>query len=310
MSDTKNIMRQTVKPPEASDCVPDLSNEIIGECVQDVSNEIIKETKEKITFIRVIKSEYFLYCISLAAFFSAWHWAAVTNTFGTSALASPFEVLESLWSLVTGTLAGKTLWDHMWISTYRVILGFLIAAVFGIPFGLCMAYNETFRLIAKPIFDIFKPMPPLAWISVAILWFGIGEAPKIFIIIIGAFVPVVLNSFNSVSLIDPELYDAVRVMGGSRWDEIRLVSVPGALPALTAGLQIAMSASWASVVAAELVNANAGIGFILMRGMRMMDPGMIIGGMIVIAVIALVFTQLMDFIRRRLAPWQREITNF
>jgi len=298
MSDTKNTMQQAAQTSDDNGCG------------QDVRNEVIKQTNDKkITFISVIRSEYFLYCVSLTCFFSLWHWVAAANIFGTSAMATPLQVLESLRELAVSTLAGKTLWEHIWISTQRVIIGFLIAAGFGIPLGLAMAFNETIRAIVKPLFDIIKPMPPLAWISVAILWFGIGEAPKIFIIVIGAFVPVVLNAFNSVQLIEPELYDAVRVMGGNRWSEIRLVSIPGALPAITAGLQIAMSSAWSAVVAAELVNANSGIGFIIMRGMKLSDPGMIIGGMIVIAVVALIFTQGMDLIKKKLCPWQRDISN-
>ncbi len=277
----------------------------------NVCNEIVRQTNDKnITLLGVLRSEYFLYCVSLVSFFSLWHWAAASHVFGSSsALATPFQVLESLMDLAQNSLAGKTLWEHAWISTYRVIVGFLIAAGLGIPLGLFMAFNETFRAIVKPLFDMFKPMPPLAWISIAILWFGIGEAPKIFIIVIGAFVPAVLNSFSCVQLIEPELYDVVRVMGGKRWDEIRLVCIPGALPAITAGLQISMSSAWSAVVAAELVNSQSGLGFIIMKGMKLSDPGMIIGGMIVITISALIFTQGMDWIKRKLSPWQRDITN-
>ena len=172
-----------------------------------------------------------------------------------------------------------------------------------------MAFNETFRAIVKPIFDMFKPMPPLAWISVAILWFGIGEAPKIFIIVIGSFVPVVLNSYSCLQLIEPEFFDVVRIIGGKRWDEIRLVCIPGALPAITAGLQIAMSSAWTCVVAAELVNSRSGLGYIIVQGMKLSDPGMIIGGMLIITAVSLVFTLGMDLLTRKLCPWQREIEN-
>lgn len=134
-------------------------------------------------------------------------------------------MVDSLHDLSVNKLSGLGLLEHLWISTRRVIIGFVIAAGFGIPLGLFMAFNETFRAIVKPIFDMFKPMPPLAWISVAILWFGIGEAPKIFIIVIGSFVPVVLNSYSCLQLIEPEIFDVVRIIGGKRWDEIRLVCI-------------------------------------------------------------------------------------
>ena len=278
---------------------------------QSVCNETIKNTKMyEFSLIRALKSEYFLYIVSLVCFFGLWQWAATSNVFGySSALATPFQVVESLHDLSVNKLSGLGLLEHLWISTRRVIIGFLIAAGFGIPLGLFMAFNETFRAIVKPIFDMFKPMPPLAWISVAILWFGIGEAPKIFIIVIGSFVPVVLNSYSCLQLIEPEFFDVVRIIGGKRWDEIRLVCIPGALPAITAGLQIAMSSAWTCVVAAELVNSRSGLGYIIVQGMKLSDPGMIIGGMLIITAVSLVFTLGMDLLTRKLCPWQREIEN-
>jgi ABC-type nitrate/sulfonate/bicarbonate transport system permease component len=176
--------------------------------------------------------------------------------------------------------------------------------------GLGMAFNQTFRAIVKPLFDMFKPMPPLAWISIAILWFGIGESPKIFIIVIGSFVPVVLNSFASVQLIEPELFDVVRMIGGKRKHEIRYVCAPGALPAITAGLQIAMSSAWTCVVAAEMVNSRSGLGYTIIQGMKFSDPGIIIGGMLIITAASLVFTQGMEYLTRRLTPWQREVRDY
>ena len=97
--------------------------------------------------------------------------------------------------------------------------------------------------------------------------------------------------------------------GGKRWDEIRLVCIPGALPAITAGLQIAMSSAWTCVVAAELVNSRSGLGYIIVQGMKLSDPGMIIGGMLIITAVSLVFTLGMDLLTRKLCPWQREIEN-
>jgi len=278
---------------------------------QSVCNETIQSaTKREFSLVRAIKSEYFLYVISITAFFGLWQWAATSHVFGhTSALATPYQVLESLRDLSSQKLSGLTLMEHVFISTQRVIIGFFLAVFLGVPLGLFMAFNQTFKAIVKPLFDMFKPMPPLAWISVAILWFGIGEAPKIFIIVIGSFVPVVLNSYSCMQLIEPELFDVVRMIGGKRWDEIRLVCIPGALPAITAGLQIAMSSAWTCVVAAELVNSRSGLGYIIIQGMKLSDPGMIIGGMLIITVVSLIFTQGMTFITNKLCPWQREIEN-
>jgi ABC-type nitrate/sulfonate/bicarbonate transport system permease component len=142
---------------------------------------------------------------------------------------------------------------------------------------------------------------------VAILWFGVQESPKIFIIVIGSFVPALLNSYNGVLLIEPEYYDVIRVFGGRRWSEIRHVSIPAAIPAISAGLQIAMSSAWGCVLAAEMVSSRSGLGYIILQGMKMSDPAMVMGGMIIIAVISWLVSQGLELIDRRLFPWRRDI---
>lgn len=277
---------------------------------ESVCNEVILRSGERkrITVGRVLRNEYFLNTVSLVAFFGLWHWAAASQVLGSSsALATPFEVVDKLRELFTETLAGLTMWGHILASLKRVLIGFLLAALLGVPLGLLMALNPYVNAVVKPIVDIFKPMPPLAWISVAILWFGIQETPKIFIIVIGSFVPALLNAYNSVLLIEPELYDVVRVMGGSRWDEVRQVCIPASLPAISAGLQIAMSSAWGCVLAAELVSSRSGLGYIIIQGMKVSDPAMVLGGMVVIAAIAWVLSQAMDWLDRKLCPWRRDI---
>lgn len=279
-----------------------------------MNTSICNETVERgiecrpLTLRMIVTNEYFLYAVSLSVFFGLWHWAAASGVLGhSSALATPGDVLARLWGMTQETLAGLTLWQHMWASTQRVFIGFVIAALVAVPLGLAMALNPYVNAVVKPLFDMLKPMPPLAWISLAILWFGIQESPKIFLIIIGSFVPCLLNAYNGTRLIDPELYDVVRVQGGTRWDEIRLVSIPAALPAISAGLQLSLSSAWTCVLAAELVSSRSGLGYLIMQGMKMSDPAMVIGGMIVIAAISWLTSQAMERLDRRMCPWQREI---
>jgi len=280
---------------------------------QNVCNEVIVAGGDRKPFniVAFLRNEYFLSGLSLFLFFGFWHWAASSHVLGhTSALATPMEVLNRLTELFTSTLAGLTMWGHIWASLRRVLIGFTLAALLGVPLGLIMALNPYVNAVVKPIIDIFKPMPPLAWISVAILWFGVQETPKIFIIIIGSFIPALLNSYNSVLLIEPELYDVVRVLGGKRWDEIRLVCIPASLPAISAGLQISMSSAWGCVLAAELVSSRSGLGYIIIQGMKVSDPAMVLGGMVVIAVIAWLISQTLEWADRKLCPWRRDIKSF
>ena len=277
-----------------------------------ISNEVVQSGGERksLSLRGVLLNEYFLHAVSLVFFFGGWHWVAVSGVLGhSSALATPLQVLGSIHDLLLNTLSGQTLWGHIWASTRRVLIGFSIAVTIGMPLGLAMGLNPYVNAVVKPLFDIIKPMPPLAWISLAILWMGIQEAPKIFIIAIGSFVPCVLNSYNGIRLIEPELYDVVRMQGGNRWDEIKRVAIPGSLPAIMAGLQISLSLAWGCVVAAELVSSRAGIGYLIMQGMKMSDPAMVIAGMLIIAAIAWASTQLLSRLNSHFCPWQRDISG-
>ncbi|HHX49832.1 MAG TPA: ABC transporter permease, partial [Clostridia bacterium] len=200
-----------------------------------------------------------------------------------------------------------TLLAHLWASLMRVILGFLIAVVIGIPVGLMMGFNPYARAIISPIFNLFKTMPPIAWISLAILWLGIGEASKIFIIFIGAIIPVIINTFNGIRLVDPELYDAIRVLGANKKEELIEVTFPAAFPAIFAGMQIALSMAWTTVLAAELVGAREGMGFIIVMGMNFSRPALIVAGMVVIAITAFAITVLVSWLERRVTPWKVDI---
>jgi ABC-type nitrate/sulfonate/bicarbonate transport system permease component len=150
-------------------------------------------------------------------------------------------------------------------------------------------------------------MPPIAWISVSILWFGIEEASKVFIIVIGTFVPCLLNAYNGVRLIDPELYDVVRMLGGNRRDEIVQVCFPAAFPAIFAGLQISLSIAWTCVLAAELVSSRSGLGWIIIQGMRLTRPALVIGGMALIAMVAWFTSLLVSGLEKLVCPWKREL---
>jgi ABC-type nitrate/sulfonate/bicarbonate transport system permease component len=276
--------------------------------VEAVANEVQKTVREKrpFTLLTILKNRWFLYAVSMVFFFWLWDFVGERRILGSS-LARPHEVLIQLADMVTNPLAGKSLFGHIWASTQRILIGFVIASVVAVPLGLLMALNPYINAVVKPVFDLLKPMPPIAWISISILWFGIGEASKVFIIIIGTFVPCLLNSYNGVRLIEPELYDVVRMLGGNRRQEIINVCFPASFPAIFAGLQISLSIAWTCVLAAELVSARSGLGFVIILGMNLARPALIVGGMVVIAVVAWLTTLLVTALEKLVCPWKREI---
>lgn len=277
---------------------------------RSIANETIGTStgQEGYSFYRLITNTYFLYVVSLCSFFLLWDRVAAWQIFGDS-LARPHAVLQKLYDLSQIKFAGTNLPGHIWASTQRVLIGFTLASSIAVPLGLFMALNKYANAAVKPVFDLFKPMPPIAWVSISILWFGVGEFSKIFIIAIGTFVPCLLNSYNGIRLIEPELYDVIRVLGGDRRNEIIEVSFPASFPAIFAGLQISLSVAWTCLLAAELMNARDGMGFLIKRGMDTHQPALVLGGMVLIAFMAWLSSLLVFFIERRLCPWKRSIDN-
>ncbi|RPI72050.1 MAG: ABC transporter permease [Geobacteraceae bacterium] len=251
-------------------------------------------------------NRYFLYTLSVVMFLTLWDLAAVQKILG-NFLPRPIEVLSQLMSLNTEPLASKTLFEHLWASIHRVLIGWAIGVSIAVPLGIFMGLNPYVRAIVKPVFDLLKPMPPISWISLSILWFGLGEESKVFIIAIGSFVPCILNSYNGIRLIDPALYDAARMLGASRRQEIVEVGFFASAPAIFAGLQISLSIAWSCVLAAELVGSRSGMGFIIILGMNQSSPALIIAGMVVIAITACLISVLMDRLENLVCPWKREL---
>jgi NitT/TauT family transport system permease protein/sulfonate transport system permease protein len=253
-----------------------------------------------------IGNRYFLYTLSTCLFLVFWDLAAVHKVLG-NFLPRPVEVLLQLWSLNAEPLASKTLFEHLWASIHRVLIGWAIGVSIAVPLGVFMGLNPYVRAIVKPIFDLLKPMPPISWISLSILWFGLGEESKVFIIAIGSFVPCILNSYNGIRLIDPALYDAARTLGASRRQEIMEVGFFASAPAIFAGLQISLSIAWSCVLAAELVGSRSGMGFIIILGMNQSSPALIIAGMVVIAITACLISIFMGRLEAIICPWKREL---
>lgn len=255
---------------------------------------------------RAFHSVWLLYLVSVLGFYLVWDFVAVHKVL--RLVATPVQVLAEIKWLWANPLAGYTLAGHTWASCRRVLIGWSLASAVGIPLGLFMALNDYVRAIVKPIFDLLKPMPPIAWISFAILWMGIGESSKVFIIMIGAFVPCVLNAYNGIRLVEPELYDVIGTLGGSRRHEIFLICFPAALPAIFAGLQISLSMAWMCVIAAELVSSQSGLGFLIISGMNELNAAMILAGMVIIALVAWVTSAVMSYLEKVLCPWRRDIS--
>ena len=196
-----------------------------------------------------------------------------------------------------------TLPFHVAWSLRRVFIGFGLSSVSGIIIGVAMGYSKTINAIIRPIFNIIRPIPGLAWIPLAILWFGIGEASTYFIIFMGGFANIVLNCYDGMNKVNPTLVGAAELLGANKVQIFFHIILPSATPYIFAGLQVSLSTSWMAVLAAEMISSREGAGWIITMGMSGGDTVLIMVGMISIAIVGFVLANVMRILERRLCSW-------
>lgn len=216
---------------------------------------------------------------------------------------SPADFWLSLNQVAMRGYAGAGLAAHALQSVKLVVMGFLVAIATGVPLGLWMGWDRRAEAAINPIFLIIRPIPPLAWIPLAILWLGLGDGAKIMVIWFAAFVPSVINSFAGVRNIDRPIIEAAQMLGTPRWRLITEVVAPAAAPMIFTGLRLSLQAAWTTLVAAELVGALAGIGFVLNVAQQDIYPGMILVGMVTVGVLGWATTYILSLAERRALAW-------
>lgn len=195
---------------------------------------------------------------------------------------------------------GATLMVHLWVSMQEAFIGYLLALVVGLPLGLLMGWFSTVRGLARPIFELIRPIPPIAWIPLTIFWFGIGLGGKVFIIWISGIVPCVINAFTGVRMSNPVLIQMSRTYGASDWQIFTSICVPSALPMVFGALQIALAYCWVTLVGAELLASNQGLGYLITMGRNLGRTDIVILGMISVGVAGAVIGVLIDRIESKL----------
>lgn len=217
---------------------------------------------------------------------------------------SPASVWQRVQELNEMPIGKTSVLGHALISLRRVLVGFVAAAVLGIITGLAMGWNKKARAIINPIFTALRPIPPIAWIPLIILWCGIGETSKYLLIFIGAYFVVVLNTAAGVAMVDPMYIDVGRIYKANTWQMLRHVVFPAAMPAIIAGLKIALSTAWMVVVAAEMIASRSGLGFMITRGSESLDVALVMVAMILIGVTGALLSALFTWLERRICPWR------
>jgi taurine transport system permease protein len=243
--------------------------------------------------------------LGLAVVLALWQvLTAVTGFISPARFPTPVEVGAALQQITVEGYSNGRLHEHVLRSVLLVTMGFVVASSIGVALGLAMGASRVAEAFINPIFLMLRPIPPLAWIPLAIVWLGLGDAAKMMVIFVSAFVPSVINSYTGVRQIDKPIFEAAAMLDVKGWRYWREVLIPGALPSIFTGLRLSLQASWTTLVAAELVGAVAGLGQILNQAAQDIFPAMILVGMVSVALCGWAMTQLLGWIEQRVMPWR------
>ena len=222
-------------------------------------------------------------------------------------LPSPLAVWEKFMLALTEGVSNSTLWQHTLASIGRVFGAFALALVTAVPIGILMGVNRFLRGLFDPIIEFYRPLPPLAYLPLVIIWLGIGEFPKVFLIYLAIFAPMAIAARAGVRSVSTEQIHAAYAMGATRGQVISQVIMKAALPEIFTGMRIGIGVGWTTLVAAEMVAANRGLGFMVLNAAENLESDTVIMGILIIGIFAFAFDLLIRYLEKVLIPWKGRI---
>ena len=242
--------------------------------------------------------------VSVVGLFVVWFLVTNLGLIKPLFLPSPQAVFQQFHEYLTGTANDKPLWQHLVASVLRVSVAFWLAFLTAVPVGIAMGMSRVVRGIFDPPIEFYRPLPPLAYLPLIIIWFGIDETPKVLLIYLACFAPLALAARSGMKSAAQEQINAAYSMGANYRQVILHVILPSALPEILVGMRIAIGFGWTTLVAAEMVAANVGLGQMVLNASNFLRTDIVIMGIVVIGVIAYLFDLLMRWVERKLVPWK------
>lgn len=234
-----------------------------------------------------------------------WQLLSQTGFFPPNLLPSPLAILDKILQLS----AEGTLWNHIGITLYRVFAGFLFGTLFAVILGSIVGFYKPMEHLFDPIIQAFRSIPSLAWVPLFILWMGIGESSKVALIAVGVFFPVYLNIVSGISNVDRKLIEVGRMYQFTAYQIIKRIILPASLPSFLVGLRSGLGLGWMFVVAAELMGASKGLGFLLVDGQNTYSPDTILASILLFAILGKLSDSLLKGIEKRALYWQDSFVN-
>ena len=234
-----------------------------------------------------------------------WQLAVENKWVSTRFFDSPIGVLKTIVTKINNKKPdGGRLFQHIWASAKVVWLGFLLAAVIGIPLGLFMGWYRLFDRIVRPLFEIVRPIPSLAWIPIVLLFLGIGVEARAVIIFTGCFVATVLNTYTGIRSTSQTLMNVAKTCGASNFEIFWKVGIPSAMPMIFAGLKTSMGSAWGTIVAAEMLSSSNGLGYMIQMGRSFGVVSLIMAGIIVIGILGFISSGIIGLVENLVLRWR------
>ena len=234
-------------------------------------------------------------------------WDRAVAISGTRLIPSPYQVAVMMYDFTFGGIYDDafsgTILTHVWKSMQRVYGGFLLAAVIGIPLGMMLGRIKVLRQLLDPTISLLRPIPVTAWLPLSMIFFGLGPNAAIFLVFLGAFYPILLNTTFGVRSIDQKLFEAASMLGCTGTGLFRQIVLPASLPAIFNGLRIAHGFAWILIVVGEMTGVPTGLGSVVMDGRTLSRTDLVISGMIVIGACGFVTDRIIVMISNRLLSW-------
>lgn len=262
--------------------------------------EAVRQKKRKEGFLLAMLS-----ICGVLGFLLIWQAAMMLGWLPERYVPAPTKVVSLFFAkLHDPTPEGSVLGVHILASLKVVLTGFVLAIAIGVPLGLLMGWFRGFDKFMRPIFEILRPIPPISWIPLTIVWMGIGLQAKAFIVFFSAFVPCVINAYTGIKQTNPVLINVAKTCGAPNVEIFWKIGIPSAMTMTFAGIRVALGNAWATLVAAEMLAANAGLGYMILQGRQFARADLIILGIVVIGIIGVFFTWILGLFERKVLRWK------
>jgi taurine transport system permease protein len=245
--------------------------------------------------------------VTMVVLFALWWLASHYRWLPPLFLPTPETVFTRLYESAMGQLTDAPLATHFGWSMFRVFAAFIAACVTAIPIGIAMGVSRIARGIFDPPIEFYRPLPPLAYLPLIVIWFGIDEMSKVLLIYLACFAPLAMSARAGVRSVSQEQIHAAYSMGASKWQVILHVIIPGAMPEILTAMRIAIGFGWTTLVAAEMVAATHGLGQMVLNASNFLRTDIVIMGIVVIGAIAYLFDLLMRYVEHLVVPWKGKV---